>query len=103
METKKYYKLSVAALSISLLPLATFIPVLMKITLSDTVRSIWAGGNIVCVVLGLIFSAICVKSNESRSAINIASTVISSVWAVMMAGIVALAQFCAVRKPIAGE
>ena len=93
METKKYQKLSVAALSISLLPLATFIPVLMKITLSDTVRSIWAGGNIVCVVLSLLLSVICVKSNESRSAINIASTVISSVWAVMMAGIVALALF----------
>ncbi len=93
METKKYQKLSVAALSISLLPLATFIPVLMKITLSDTVCSIWAGGNIVCVVLSLLLSVICVKSNESRSAINIASTVISSVWAVMMAGIVALALF----------
>ncbi len=92
METKKHQKLSVAALCISLLPLATFIPVLMKI-LSDTVRSIWAGGNIFCVVLSLVISVICVKSNESRSAINIASAVISSVWAVIMAGIVALALF----------
>lgn len=93
METKKHKKLSVAALCISLLPLATFIPVLMKITLSDTVRNIWAGGNIVCVALSLLLSVICVKSKENRSAINIVSTVISSAWGVMMAGIVALALF----------
>lgn len=93
METKKYHKLSLAALCISLLPLATFIPVLMKITLSDTVRSIWAAGNIFCVVLSLVLSVICVKSNENRSVINLASTAISSVWTVMMAGIVVLALF----------
>lgn len=93
METKKHKKLSVAALCISLLPLATFVPVLMKITLSDTVRNIWAGGNIVCVMLSLLLSVICVKSKENRSAINIVSTVISFAWAVMMAGIVALSLF----------
>lgn len=93
METKRYTKLSAAALCISLLPLATFIPVLMKITLSDTVRNIWAGGNIVCIVLSLLLSVICVKSKESQSGINIASTVIGSVWGFMMAGIVVLALF----------
>lgn len=93
METKKHKKLSVAALCISLLPLATFIPVLMKITLSDTVRNIWAGGNIVCVALSLLLSVTCMKSQENRSAINIVSTVISSAWGFTMAEIVALALF----------
>lgn len=93
MEIKKHQKLSVAALSISLLPLATFIPVLMKITLSDTVRSIWTGGNIVCVLLSLLLSVICVKSNEYRSTINIISTIISGLWILMIVGFLVLALF----------
>lgn len=39
MNQKKFQKLSVVALIISLLPLVTFIPVLLHITLTDGVRS----------------------------------------------------------------
>lgn len=93
MENKKLQKLSVAALVTSILPLATFVPVLFQITLTDGVRSVWAGLNILSVFAGLILSIICVKSRDSRSVVNIASTIISSFWMLLMCGTVALALF----------
>ena len=89
--TKKLQKLSLAALIVSLLPLATLVPVFLKITLPDGVRMVWAICNIVLALAGLLLSVICVKSEESRSAINIMSTVISVALVLMMLGIVALA------------
>ena len=89
--TKKLQKLSLAALIISLLPLATLVPVFLKITLPDGVRMVWAICNIVLALAGLLLSVICVKSEESRSAVNIMSTVISVALVLMMLGIVALA------------
>ena len=89
--TKKLQKLSLAALIVSLLPLATLVPVFLKITLPDGVRTVWAVCNIVLVLAGLLLSVICVKSEESRSAINIMSSVISVALVLMMLGIVALA------------
>ena len=86
--TKKLQKLSLAALLVSLLPLATLVPVFLKITLPDGVRTVWAVCNIVLVLAGLSLSVICVKS---RSGVNILSTIISVVLALMMLGIVALA------------
>lgn len=93
MECKKMKTLSRVSLVISVLPLATFIPVILKVTLSERVSTAWAGCNITCVVAGLILSIICVRSNESRSLVNIASTVISVFWCLLMAGIVALGLF----------
>ena len=69
--TKKLQKLSLAALIVSLLPLATLVPVFLKIVLPDGVRNLWAIVNIVSVLVGLLLSVICVKSEESRSAVNI--------------------------------
>ena len=89
--TKKLQKLSLAALIISLLPLATLVPVFLKITLPDGVRMVWAICNIVLALTGLLFSVICVKSEESRSTVNIMSMVISVVLVLIMLGIVALA------------
>ena len=89
--TKKLQKLSLAALIVSLLPLATLVPVFLKITLPDGVRTVWAVCNIVLVLSGLLLSVICVKSEESRSAVNIMSSVISVSLVLMMLGIVALA------------
>ena len=89
--TKKLQKLSLAALIVSLLPLATLVPVFLKITLPDGVRTVWAICNIVLVLSGLLLSVICVKSEESRSAVNIMSSVISVALVLMMLGIVALA------------
>ena len=93
METKHLQKLSVAALIISVLPLATFIPILLNITLTDGVQSIWAGVNIFSVIVGLTLSIICVKNRDSRSTINVISTIVSGFWLLMMIGIVALALF----------
>ncbi len=89
--TKKLQKLSLAALIVSLLPLATLVPVFLKITLPDGVRMVWAICNIVLALAGLLLSVVCVKSEESRSAVNIMSTVISVALVLMMLGIVALA------------
>ena len=75
MENKKLQKLSAAALIISIVPLMTFIPFLLHITLTDGVRSVWAGANILSVFAGLILSILCVKNRESRNAVNIISTV----------------------------
>jgi D-alanyl-lipoteichoic acid acyltransferase DltB (MBOAT superfamily) len=93
MENKKLQKVSVAALIISVLPLATFIPVLLKITLSEVVRGIWTGANIVFVLVGLCLSIVCARNRENRSIVNIASTIISNFWLLIMAGIVVLALF----------
>ena len=91
METKKLISLSRVSLIISVLPLATLIPVFLKITLSEGISTAWAGANIVCSVLAFILSIICVKSSESRSAVNIISTIISGFWCFLMIGIVTLA------------
>ena len=79
MENKKTQKLSIAALIISILPLATFIPALFNISLPDGVRSAWAGINILSVIVGLILSILCVKNRNSRSIINIVPLCCSSI------------------------
>ena len=89
--TKKFQKLSLAALIVSLLPLATLIPVFLKVTLPDGVRTVWAIFNVVLSMVGLLLSVICVKSEKSRSIVNILSTVISMALVLMMLGIVSLA------------
>ncbi len=71
MENKKLQKLNVAALVISVFPLATLVPILFQITLTDGVRSMWAGINIFSIFVGLILSIVCVKNRDSRSVINI--------------------------------
>ena len=93
MECKKLKTLSKVSLVISVLPLATFIPVFLKLTLPEGVSTAWAGFNIACVIAGLVLSIICVRNNESRSLVNIASTAISVFWCLLMGGIVALGLF----------
>ena len=93
MENKRLQKLSAAALTISILPLATFVPTFFNMALTDNVRSIWAVANIVSVFGGLVLSIICVKNRDSRSLINIISTIISNFCLVLMCGIVILALF----------
>lgn len=82
--TKKLQKLSLAALTVSLLPLFTLVPVFLKATLPDGVRTVWAVCNIVLVLSGLLLSVICVKGGESRSMVNILSTIISTALALML-------------------
>lgn len=91
MNRKKLKALSTTALAASLLPAAALIPVLLKITLIDGVRTVWTGANIVFILLGLLLSILCVRSKESRSAINVISLVISFLWLLLIAGIVGLA------------
>lgn len=92
MENKKLKTLSIAALVVSVLPLTTLVPVFLKLTLPEGVNTAWAGINVVCVVVGLILSIVCVKGEKSRSAVNIASTA-SAFCGLLMIGIVALALF----------
>ena len=93
MEKKKLQSISIAALTVSILPLATLIPSFLHLSLADGIRTVWAGANIVFVLLGLILSVVCVRNRESRSVINIVSTAISAFWALLMVEIVALAMF----------
>ena len=93
MENKKYKNISVVAIVISVLPLTTFIPSLLNITLSDRVRSVWAGINILSILVGFILSVICVKNHNSRNTVNIVGTIISSLWLLLICGILALAVF----------
>lgn len=93
MEKKKLQSISIAALIVSILPLATLIPSFLHLSLADGIRIVWAGANIVFVLLGLILSVVCVRNRESRSVINIVSTAISVFWLLLMVGIVALALF----------
>lgn len=92
MKNKKMKSLSMVALIVSALP-AALIPAFFKITLSDGVRTVWAGSNIIFVLLGLLLSVVCVRNKESRSTVNIISMVVSVLWILMMAGIVVLALF----------
>lgn len=91
MEKKKYYKLSIATLIISIMPLMTFIPIIFQIPLLANVRGMWAGANMLFVMLGFILSVICVKSKESRSAVNIVAMLVSIFWVLLIIGIVGLA------------
>ncbi len=89
--TKKFQKLSLAALIVSLLPLATLVPVFLNLTLPDGLRFVWAIVNIISTLAGLMLSVICVKSEESRSIVNIISTIVSLLLVLMMVGITVLA------------
>ena len=91
MKNKKMKSLSLVALIMSALPAAALIPAFFKITLSDGVRTVWAGSNIVFVLLGLILSVVCVRNKESRSIVNIISTAVCVLWILIMVGIIVLA------------
>lgn len=93
MENKKRKTLSMAALIVSILPAATLVPVFLKITLPEGVNTVWAGVNVASAVAGFVLSGICVRSDESRSPVNIASTLISAFWCLLMMGMVVLALF----------
>ena len=49
MEKKKFQSVSIAALIVSILPLVALAPSLLHLSLSDGVRTAWAGANIVFV------------------------------------------------------
>lgn len=93
MEKKKLQSISIAALFVSILPLVALVPSFLHLSLSDGIRTVWAGANIVFVLLGLILSVVCVRNRESHSVINIVSTAVSAFWLLLMVGIVALALF----------
>lgn len=93
MENKKRKTLSMAALIISIFPASTLVPVFLKITFPEGVNTVWAGVNVASAVAGFILSSICVRSDESRSPVNIASTLISAFWCLLMMGMVVLALF----------
>lgn len=82
-----------AALIVSILPTATLVPVFLKITLPEGVNTVWAGINVASAVAGFVLSGICVRSDESRSPVNIASTLISAFWCLLIMGMVVLALF----------
>lgn len=97
MEKRKRKALSMVALIVSILPLITLIPAFLGITLPEGVNMVWAGVNLVCVVIGLILSIICVRSDASRSPVNIVSTAISAFLCLLIMGIAAMALLLMLR------
>ncbi len=95
MEKKKLQTISIIAFIISVIPFVTLIPVFLKIVLPDGLRTVWSGVNIACVIIGLCLSIICVKNSESRSLLNIISTIVSCLLLLLTIGIVILALFLA--------
>ncbi|WP_289183262.1 hypothetical protein [uncultured Dubosiella sp.] len=83
-------KRSLAVLLVSLLPLATLIPVALKIRLPENVRMIWSICNIVLILTGLLLSGIAMKQKKSRDPILILALLTSIVLLLMVLGIVAL-------------
>ncbi len=92
MEKKKLQSISIAALIVSILPLATLVPSFLHLSLSDGIRTVWAGASIVLCSGSDAFGSLCADQG-SRSVINIVSTAISAFWLLLMVGIVALALF----------
>lgn len=91
MEIKKLKTLSFVSLIISVIPAATLIPVLFKITLPERVNTVWAVVNIACAAVGLLISIVCVRSDESRNPMNVVSTIVSTFWCLLMIDEVMLA------------
>ena len=91
MEKKTRPSIRIAALVLSVLPLAALLPSLLRLSLPDAVRTAWAIANVVFVLLGLLLSALCVRRREGRSTIHIASALLSALWALLMAALAALA------------
>lgn len=89
MEDKQ--TLSRVALLVSIFPMTALIPSWLHINVSNGINSVWAGVNVICVLLGFILSIICIKGREKSSLISIISTIISSIWILLMAGIFVLA------------
>ncbi|WP_290139779.1 hypothetical protein [uncultured Dubosiella sp.] len=83
-------KRSLAVLLVSLLPLATLIPVALKIRLPENGRMIWSICNIVLILTGLLLSGIAMKQKKSRDPILILALLTSIVLLLMVLGIVAL-------------
>lgn len=97
MNKKPLQGCSIAALLLSLLPLAALLPSRCNFSVPDGVRTLWACANIVFVLLGLSLSLLCVRSKESRSAINVAAAAVSSFWLLLMAALLALALILPLR------
>jgi hypothetical protein len=91
MESKKANPISIVALIISILPTFTLIPVLLQITLSDGVRLVWVGFNMICVILGFVLSIIGIRRSERKEYIQKIAMGISGFWMLMVIGILAIA------------
>ena len=91
MKNEKANKTSVVALIVSILPAFTLIPVFLQITLSDGVRLVWVGFNMICVLLGFVLSIIGIRRSERKGHMEKVPMWISSFWMLMVIGILAIA------------
>ena len=82
-------RLGCIALVLSLVPLAALVPGFLGIELADEARFGWSIVNVVCVIVGLMLSIACVKSGSSRSIAGIVAMIVSSLFLILMLGIVA--------------
>ena len=66
MEKKKLQSVSIAALIVSILPLAALAPSLLHLSLSDGDRTTWAGANVVFVLLPDSFGGMCAEQGKPQ-------------------------------------
>lgn len=82
---------SVTALICSVFPMFSYLLAVLRIVLTPELQTALAGANILCTLLGLGLSLVCIKSRETRSVVNIFSAVLCSFWILMIVGFLALA------------
>lgn len=93
MKKETSQKLSIAALLLSLFPTISYVLPLFKISLAGGVQVAVAVANVICTLTGFALSVICVKKDETRNMVNIISTIISTLWLLLIAGFGMLALF----------
>lgn len=98
MKKETSQKLSIIALLISIFPVISYVLPMFKISLGGGVQTALAVANVSCTLMGLILSIICVKSQETRNALNIISTLICALWVLLIGGFGVLALFLTFAK-----
>lgn len=100
MKQETSQKLSIVALVFSLFPAISYVLPVFKISLADGAQAAMAAANILCSLVGFALSIICVKSKETRNAVNIISTIICVLWLLLIVGFGVLALFLTFVKTV---
>lgn len=85
--------LSIIALICSIFPAMSYLLAMFSIDLSSGIQRVLVGVNIMCVILGLGLSGVCIRSNGIRNIINIVSIIISIFWLLLIVGLLIFALF----------
>lgn len=93
MKQNKGKVLSVSAFIVNLIPFSALIPAILQITVSNTVRHLWAILNILLVAIGAILSLRCILNKDKRNIYAVTSTILTGIWLTLIIGTLTLAMF----------